>query len=293
MQISCKDLKFTFNKKSKFPTVALNGITLDIKEGETVGIIGHTGSGKSTFIQHINRLIEVDEGLLTVGKYNLSPKTRKEKKTLKKELRELRKGVGMVFQYPEYQLFAESVYADCAFGVRQFYPEISEEQVALKVQNALEQVGLDYFAVKDKSPFEMSGGQKRRVAIAGVIATCPEILVLDEPLAGLDPSGKADLMELIKDVKRTACKTVIIVSHDMDEVCDNCDRVIVFSDGKVELDGTPKQVFSQAEKLKELRMDCPVTANVTRYLAERGIRVDNDYSVDGFVSAVVKAVKDE
>lgn len=293
MQISCKDLKFTFNKKSKFPTVALNGITLDIREGETVGIIGHTGSGKSTFIQHINRLIEVNEGVLTVGEYNLSPKTRKEKKALKKELRDLRKRVGMVFQYPEYQLFAESVYADCAFGVKQFYPEISEEQVALKVKNALEKVGLNYGEVKDKSPFEMSGGQKRRVAIAGVIATCPEILVLDEPLAGLDPSGKADLMELIKDVKQTTCKTVIIVSHDMDEVCDNCDRVIVFSEGKVKLDGTPKEVFSQAEKLKSLRMDCPVTANVTKRLRENGIEIDNDYSVDGFVSAVVKAVKNE
>ncbi len=291
MQIVCKDLSFTFNKKSKFASVALNGVSLNISEGETVGIIGHTGSGKSTFIQHINRLIEVDEGFLQVGEFNLSPNTRKEKKKLKKSLIELRKKVGMVFQYPEYQLFAETVYADCAFGVKKFYPELSEQEVAERVKQALETLGMNYEEVKDLSPFELSGGQKRRVAIAGIIATRPEILVLDEPLAGLDPVGKTALMDLIKKIKGDICKTVIIVSHDMDEVCDNCDRVVVFSNGKIELDGTPKQVFSQGEKLKELRLSCPVTATLTQALKNKGVEIDNDFSLDGFVNAVAKAVK--
>ena len=193
MQIIAKNLSFTYGKQTKAVSVkALNNVNLTIEEGDFFGIIGHTGSGKSTFVQHLNGLIRVNgkEGELRVGEFDLADK--------KCDLKTLRSKVGMVFQYPEYQLFAETVFEDVAFGLKSFNKDISQSEIELRVAEAITTVGLNYQRIKDKSPFELSGGQKRRVAIAGVIVSRPEVLVLDEPAAGLDPVGKREFLNLLK-----------------------------------------------------------------------------------------------
>jgi len=283
MQIIAKNLNFTYNRKTKFAKKALDNVSLTIDDGEFFGIIGHTGSGKSTFIQHLNALIPVESGELYVGDYNLS----KSAKTEKKKLKELRAKVGMVFQYPEYQLFAETVYEDVAFGYRNFHNVKSggkEEMIAVK--EALELVGLDFLKTKDKSPFELSGGQKRRAAIAGVIVTKPEVLVLDEPVAGLDPLGKRELMRLLHELQKTCSPTVIIVSHDMDEVAENCSKVAVFSEGKAVACDTTENLFKNADMLIDLRLDVPVTGLVVKELKEKGINIETDFTDADFIDKI-------
>lgn len=194
----------------------------------------------------------------------------------------------MVFQYPEYQLFAETVKEDVSFGIKNFFPEISDAEKDDMVRSAVEMVGLNYETMKDKSPFELSGGQKRRVAIAGVIATRPEILVLDEPAAGLDPKGKKDFIDLLHYLHGNAIKTIIIVSHDMDIVSENCTRVAIFSGGEIECVGTPKEIFTRYDDIEKLGLELPVTAYLERSLREKGIYTDSDLTVDGFVSAFLK-----
>ena len=247
MDVIAKELTYSYNKGAKFAVLALDNVTLTIPEGEFYGIIGHTGSGKSTFIQHLNALITVQSGELSVGEYVLSDKSRK----AKKQLKDVRKRVGMVFQYPEYQLFAETVFEDVAFGIRNFDKSADKSIIEQKVKNALETVGLDYEKIKDKSPFEISGGQKRRVAIAGVLAVEPEVLVLDEPCAGLDPQGKTALWELLHKVHKTTAKTVIVVSHDMNDVAEHCTKAVMFDKGKVLAVGTPKELFSNAALIED------------------------------------------
>lgn len=287
MQIVTKDLTFTYSEKSKTLSVkALDGITLTVNEGEFFGIVGHTGSGKSTFVQHLNGLIKVgkDKGKLTVGEFDLSD-------AKKCDYVKLRSKVGMVFQYPEYQLFAETVFEDVAFGLKNFFPHLSEIEVQERVQDALTLVGLDYQKIKDKSPFELSGGQKRRVAIAGVIVTRPEVLVLDEPAAGLDPVGKREFIRLLHTLHSSFVKTIIIVSHDMNLVSENCTRAVVFEKGRIVLDGAPKDIFSDAKKVQELGLDLPVTAYLTGVLKDKGIIVDSDLTIDGFIDALLLALK--
>ena len=282
MQIVSKGLKFTYNKKTEFKRQALNGVDLTIEEGDFFGIIGQTGSGKSTFIQHLNGLIPVEEGTLLVGNYDLSLG----KKIDKNILKTLRSKVGMVFQYPEYQLFAETVYEDVAFGVRNFFPNIEEDEIALKVKNALELVGLNFYEVKDKSPFEMSGGQKRRVAIAGILVTEPEVLVLDEPVAGLDPVGKTKLMELLHSVHKTTVKTIVIVSHDMDEVLENCNRVAVFSDGvAVKVDKT-ENLFSDSEFLVKNNLEPPLSVKLVNALKDVGVEISTDFKLNDLINKI-------
>ena len=291
--ISCQNLSYTYNKKTQFSHDALKSICFDAYEGEFIGIVGHTGSGKSTFIQHINRLIDLEEGSLEVMGYNLAPKTRKEKKALKKELSNLRKKVGMVFQYPENQLFGETVYFDVAYGVKNFMPELDKPATEELVKQAIERVGLNYEEIKDKSPFELSGGQKRRVAIAGVIVTSPQVLILDEPLAGLDPQGKTDLMNLLKSLFGKVCKTIILISHDMDEISQSCSRVVVFDNGTIALDGKPQEVFSQVEKMRSLRLDCPLTALLAESLVTNDINITCDLTSEGFIDSIVRGAKNE
>ena len=276
MRIVAKDLTYTYNPKSPFATQALKGADLVIEEGEFFGIIGHTGSGKSTFVQHLNALIRLTGGSLTVGDYDLSDK--------KCKFLELRSKVGMVFQYPEYQLFAETVEKDVMFGLKNFRKDMSEEDKRKAVREALETVGLDYEDVKDRSPFELSGGQKRRAAIAGVIVTKPEVLILDEPAAGLDPLGKREIMELLHAIHGGWCKTIVVVSHDMDEIAENCTRAAVFSDGKVVMEGTPAEIFRRSDELIGLGLDIPVTAKCARILKERGIEIDTDFTCDDFIA---------
>lgn len=286
MRVVAENLSFYYDKKAKNKVPALSCVTLTIPEGSFFGIIGHTGSGKSTFIQHIDALIPVQEGKLVVGDYDLS----KGKKTNKKTLRELRSKTGLVFQYPEYQLFAETVFQDVAFGLKNYRKDATDEEVKAAVYGALSLVGLSA-DIAGRSPFELSGGQKRRVAIAGVLVTEPEILILDEPVAGLDPLGKRELMRLLHSLHETSVKTIVIVSHDMDEVAENCTDVAVFSEGKVVMTGKPEEVFSRAEELEELRLGVPVTAKLTADLKNAGVKIDTDFTADDFVSKVVKIYK--
>ena len=287
MRIVAEKLSFTYNKKSKFKVDALKDVTLTIEEGSFFGIIGHTGSGKSTFIQHLNGLIPVEKGLLTVGDINLSDK----KKIVKKRYKELRSKVGMVFQYPEYQLFAETVYEDVAFGFRNFFQDADKEEEKRAVFETLALLGLGSEYV-NQSPLDLSGGQKRRVAIAGVLVTKPEILVLDEPVAGLDPVGKNELMKILHALHENGVvKTVIIVSHDMDEVCENCTEVAVFSEGEVVLSGSPKDVFKNTKLMNELRLGVPITGQLKDGLGEIGVEIDTDFSRDDFVEKVVEYYK--
>ena len=286
MRVVAEKLNFYYDKKSKNKVRALSDVTLTIPEGSFFGIIGHTGSGKSTFIHHIDALIPGQEGKLVVGDYDLS----RGKKTDKKKLKELRSRTGIVFQYPEYQLFAETVFQDVAFGYKNFNKEANDEQVKTAVYGALALVGLGE-ELANKSPFELSGGQKRRVAIAGVIVSKPEILILDEPVAGLDPVGKRELMSLLHALHEHYVKTIVIVSHDMDEVAENCTDVAVFSEGKVVMTGTPREIFSRADELAALRLDVPVTAKLTAALKCAGVDVNSDFTTDDFVSKVAEIYK--
>ncbi len=300
MRIVAEHLSYTYNAGSPFASAALKDVSLTVEEGEFFGIIGHTGSGKSTFVQHLNGLLRVPSSLkkykkkklkkgqvpppetvLTVGEFDLTQK--------KTDFRALRKNVGMVFQYPEYQLFAETVFDDVAFGLKNFSekkPTDEEKKEAVKA--ALEIVGLNFEQIKDKSPFELSGGQKRRVAIAGVIVTRPEVLVLDEPAAGLDPLGKREVMELLHKLHREWCKTVIIVSHDMDEISENCTRAAVFAEGSVKFVLPPAELFKRTDELLALGLDIPLTAKLCRALAGHGIAVECDFTLDGFVNKVLE-----
>lgn len=299
MRIQAENLTFTYSPSSPFASYALKGVFLTIEEGEFFGIIGHTGSGKSTFVQHLNALLKVPSAekkykpkkmkkgetpppqiVLKVGDYDLTDK--------KTDFKELRSKVGMVFQYPEYQLFAENVFEDVAFGLKNFRPEMTKEEVERAVEDALTIVGLDYAEIKDRSPFDLSGGQKRRVAIAGVIVTKPEVLVLDEPAAGLDPLGKKEIMELLHKLHREWCKTVIFVSHDMDEISENCTRAAVFSEGQVKFVDTPKNLFQREDELRQLGLDIPLTAKLTALLREKGIVIDSDYSKRDFCEKVLQ-----
>jgi energy-coupling factor transport system ATP-binding protein len=283
MQIIAKDLSFTYSEKSKsLASRALKNINLTIDEGDFFGIIGHTGSGKSTFVQLLNGLLRVkkENGILTVGEYDLTDK--------KCDLKGLRSKIGMVFQYPEHQLFAETVFSEVAFGLNNFFKGITQEEKERRVKQALELVGLDYAKYKDVSPFDLSGGQKRRVAIAGVIVTRPEILVLDEPVAGLDPRGKRELLALLHNLKKSIVKTIIIVSHDMNVISENCNRCAVFNEGEIYAVGTPKEIFSHGEKLIELGLQMPVTAFITNQLKNIGIDADNNFTVNDFIRAIEK-----
>lgn len=300
--IDIKDLTYTYSSKSPFAAKALRGIDLHIDEGEFFGIIGHTGSGKSTLVQHLNALIKLPQAekkyrpkkpkkgqpAPVLGKINVGPFDLADKKC---NFVKLRESVGMVFQYPEYQLFAETVAQDVAFGLKNFRKDISAEESEAAVRDAIEMVGLDYNAVKDKSPFDLSGGQKRRVAIAGVIVTRPHILILDEPAAGLDPLGKQEIMELLHKLHREWCSTVIIVSHDMDEIADNCTRAAVISDGVVADCATPRELFKKAEELTSLGLDIPLTAKACARLKQLGIDIDTNFTCEDFAEKVIGLFK--
>lgn len=264
MPIEIKSLSYTYSKKTPMQKEALKNLSLTISDGEFVAIIGNTGSGKSTLVQHLNALIKLQAGEITVDGISLHLR--------KPDLMKLRKTVGMVFQYPEYQLFEDTVEKDVAFGPKNF--GFSEEEIPLLVKEAIEMVGLDFTEIKERSPFELSRGQMRRVAIAGVVASRPSVLILDEPTSGLDPQGRQDILELIGRLKKDFVKTVIMVSHNMDEVAKYADRVIVLSDGQIVFDMPPKELFKHASELTALGLDIPHTANIVRLFKERGADID-------------------
>jgi energy-coupling factor transport system ATP-binding protein len=278
MPVRIENLNFEYNPKTPFAKRALTGVTFDVNDGDFFGVIGHTGSGKSTLISHLNALTRVQSGTLFVNGMDLSPK--------KIDFKKLRSTVGMVFQYPEYQLFAETVEEDVAFGPKNI--GLSEDEIAQRVREAITMVGLDYQSIRSRSPFDLSGGQMRRVALAGIIAMRPDILVLDEPTAGLDPRGKQEILTLIKRIKKT-CSIVIMISHNMDEVASCCNRIAVFSEGKVHGVYTPRELFAQKELLEKLNIDMPGVTNIASMLADRGFCVDRsiideDELVDSIVS---------
>lgn len=287
MQITATEVSYIYNKKSKFATKALNNISIQIQEGDFFGIIGHTGSGKSTFVQHLNALLLATSGKLTVGEFDLSLKPKKI------DYLGLRRHVGLVFQYPEYQLFADSVVNDVGFALKNFCKDMPKEEQEKRIQEAIEIVGLDYEQIKNTSPFELSGGQKRRVAIAGVLVSKPEVLILDEPAAGLDPCGKQAIMQLLHTLHSSWCKTVVIISHDMDEIVENCNRVAAFHGGEILLQGTPKEVFQQADVLLSCGLDIPTTAKLLKKLQEHAISIDCDFTIADFTEKLRQKIQSQ
>ena len=269
MSIVVKNLSYTYGVDSPYEKKALNNINLTINEGDFLGIIGHTGSGKSTFIQHINGLIKVQEGEIQVFDVKLT-----NAKKPKPDLRALRNNVGMVFQYPEYQLFEDTVFKDVAFGPKN--QGLSNEEIAQRVEEAINLVGLDYETIKDRAPFELSGGQKRRVAIAGIIAMKPKVLILDEPTAGLDPYGKEQILALISHLKEKSSSTIIVISHDIDEITRFATRLIVFNDGEIAFDIPMKELFKHREELVKMGLDIPLAVQIANSLREKGVAVSDD-----------------
>ena len=278
--IEIKDLTFTYSKKTPFEKMALKNITFNVEEGETLGIIGQTGSGKSTLIQHLNGLIKMKNGEGTILGKDI-----KDKKILK----ELRFDVGMVFQYPEYQLFADTVALDVAFGPKNM--KLEKDEIDRRVRRALDLVGLPYDKFAERSPFELSGGEKRRAAIAGVIAMEPKILILDEPTAGLDPQGREEILDLIKQLKKEVSPTIIIVSHNMDEIAKMADHIIVMSEGYIIYDGTPIEVFTQPDFKEKTELDLPMATRIADTLQERGINISDVVTVEALVEELAKLKK--
>lgn len=283
MSIKLEHVTYTYGAGTPFEKTALYDTSVEIHEGEFVGIIGHTGSGKSTFVQLLNGLIQPTTGTVTVDGTDISQKT--------KEVMAMRHKVGMVFQYPEYQLFEETIAKDIAFGPRNF--GLSEQEIEERVREAMDFVGLDYKTYADRSPFRLSGGQMRRVAIAGVIAIHPQYLILDEPSAGLDPMGRREIFSEIQRWHKEKDVTVILVSHNMEDVSQMANRLLVLSHGKIQLDGEPLDIFStKQDVLHQAGVSVPPATAVLQYLQTRGFAVnDRVHSIDESVDALYACLR--
>lgn len=264
MSITVENLTYTYSKGMPNETRALEDVSFQLKTGEFAAVIGHTGSGKSTLMQQLNGLLRPDSGKITVGEVCITDPSTK--------MTEVRRKVGLVFQYPEYQLFEETVAKDVAFGPKQV--GMTGEELDRVVEESIRLTGLDYEEVKDRSPFELSGGQKRRVAIAGVLAMKPEILILDEPTAGLDPSAHRDVLELIRRIHRQERMTILLVSHNMGDIAELADRVLVMNRGKLVMNGTPAEVFSRGEPLWEMGLGLPPATEFMERLKDRMPGID-------------------
>ncbi len=275
--IELKDVSFIYGKKTPYEIKALDNVSLNIEENLITGLIGHTGSGKSTLVQLFNGLLRPTSGTVVVDGEDIWKKPKK--------IASVRYKVGMVMQYPEYQLFADTVKDDIAYGPKNM--GLSAEEIEHRVQKSAEFCGIDKETLS-KSPFDLSGGQKRRVALAGVMAMNPKILVLDEPAAGLDPKGRREILGGIKKYREESGTTVIIVSHSMEDMAMYCDRVVVMSDSKLLLNGTCREVFSKHQLLKENGLDVPEITNIVLKLNEIGVNIPSDiYTVDDAVSALI------
>ncbi len=281
MSIRVENLKHIYDKGMPTESLALDNISFQVEDGQMFGIIGHTGSGKSTLLQHLNGLLKPEEGHIFIGDVDItSPDI---------AMTEIRKRIGLVFQYPEYQLFEETVAKDVAFGPRNL--GLSEEEIEERVKEAIELVGLDYEVFKDRSPFDLSGGQKRRVAIAGVIAMRPEVLILDEPTAGLDPKAHKDVLMMVEEVHRRTGNITILVSHNMADIARLCDNILVIDGGKVVTVGTPKEVFAHRQELSAVGLDLPPITQLTEALRQRGMDIpDTILSVDEAAEEIAKAL---
>lgn len=264
MSITVENLTYTYSKGLPNETRALEDVSFQLEPGEFAAVIGHTGSGKSTLMQQLNGLLRPDSGKITVGEVCITDPSTK--------MTEVRRKVGLVFQYPEYQLFEETVAKDVAFGPKQV--GMTGEKLDREVEESIRLTGLDYEEVKERSPFELSGGQKRRVAIAGVLAMKPEILILDEPTAGLDPSAHRDVLELIRRIHRKERMTILLVSHNMGDIAELADRVLVMNRGKLVMNGTPAEVFSRGEPLWEMGLGLPPATEFMERLKDRMPGID-------------------
>ena len=266
MSIKIENLTYVYMPKTPFEKKALDNVNLEIEDGEFLAVIGHTGSGKSTLIQHLNGLLKPASGKIYVDGTDITDKDTK--------LVDIRKKVGLVFQYPEYQLFEETIAKDIAYGPSNL--ELNEDEILKRVKKSMEMVGLNYEEYKDISPFELSGGQKRRVAIAGVIAMEPKVLILDEPTAGLDPAGRDDILEQIKLLHEKYNMTIILVSPSMEDVGKLAEKIIVMNDGHIELQGKPKEVFKEIDTLEKIGLAVPQVTYLMRELKKKGFNVSED-----------------
>ncbi|MGN0713348.1 MAG: energy-coupling factor transporter ATPase [Anaerovoracaceae bacterium] len=284
MSIQVKNLTHIYEPGLPTESVALEDVSFEIEDGEMVGIIGHTGSGKSTLLQHLNGLLKPTSGQIIVGDTDITARG--------VSVVEIRKRVGLVFQYPEYQLFEETVALDVAFGPKNL--GLTQDEIDERVREALELVGLPYDEVAERSPFELSGGQKRRVAIAGVIAMHPEVLILDEPTAGLDPKAHKDVLKMIEEVHRRTGNITILVSHNMADIARLSDKVIVIDSGRLVTVGTPYEVFSQHEKLENVGLALPPVTQFTETLRSRGMELSETIlSVDQAAEEIYRALTSE
>ncbi|MFC2336459.1 MAG: energy-coupling factor transporter ATPase [Negativicutes bacterium] len=282
MSIEVNQVTYTYMPGTAFERTALSKITLTIEEGVLTAIAGHTGSGKSTLVQHLNGILRPTQGSVLVDGQDLSAKD--------KTSITARRRVGMVFQYPEHQLFEETVEEDIAFGPKNL--GLSSEEIARRVRRAMELVRLDYDTYRERSPFQLSGGQKRRAAIAGVLAMEPKYLVLDEPTAGLDPRGRDDLLQRIVRLHREKKMTVIFVSHNMDDIARLADRVIFMHEGRVLLDRPPREAFREKLALKTAGLEEPETVTLLEKLQQRGLAVDTDaFTAEETARRIIRALQ--
>ena len=277
MPLQVEHLSFTYSKKTPYEKQALRDVSFTLRDGECVGLVGSTGSGKSTLVQHLNGLIKLTEGKIVVDDVDLSAR--------KPDLNKLRKNVGMLFQYPEYQLFADTVLDDVMFGPLNF--GMTKEEAQESAEKAIRAVGLNYEEIKDRSPIDLSGGQKRRVAVAGVLSYRPSILILDEPTAGLDPLGKRDMLNLVASLRQNGMvKTVVMVSHNMDEIAEYADRVLVLQKGTLACDETPRDFFYTRD-VTSYGLALPHAVHATKLLEQNGIVLPSrPLTRDDFVAAL-------
>ena len=280
-EIKLENITYLHGKDTPYQILALDNVSLSIPSGKITGIIGHTGSGKSTLVQMLNGILKPHEGSVKLDEKDIWEKP--------KEIRKIRFRVGLVMQYPEYQLFEETVYKDIAFGPKNM--GLSDDDIRERVLEAAEFAGVEK-ELLEKSPFDLSGGQKRRVAIAGIIAMRPDVLVLDEPAAGLDPRGRESIFSNIVEYQKKSQSTVVIVSHSMEDMARFCDSLVVMADGKVVLNGEPSDVFANAELLSTIGLDIPQVTKIMLLLKEKGISVDcGHYTVDSAYDALLKLLK--
>lgn len=283
MSIKIENLVHVYMPKSPFEKVALDDVNIEIEEGEFVALIGHTGSGKSTLIQHMNGLLKPSSGRIIVDGVDITKNGVK--------LTDVRKKVGLVFQYPEYQLFEETIEKDIEYGPRNL--GLDQEEITKRVKRSMEMVGLDYETYRDKSPFDLSGGQKRRVAIAGVVAMEPKVLILDEPTAGLDPKGRDDILAQIKTLHDNYKMTIVLVSHSMEDVGKLAERIIVMNKGKVQLEGTPAEVFKEVDTLESIGLAVPQVTYLMRALREKGFNVSDEvYTISKGKEELLRILKE-
>lgn len=266
MSIKVENLSYVYMAGTPFESKALDNVSLEINDGEFIGLIGHTGSGKSTLVQHLNGLLKPKSGRIIIDGVDITAKGT--------NMKAIRQKVGLVFQYPEHQLFEETIYKDVAYGPKNC--GLPDTKIDNRVRKALEMVGVDYEESKTKSPFDLSGGQKRRVAIAGVLAMEPKVLILDEPTAGLDPRGRDTILDEIKLLHDKYGKTIVLVSHSMEDIARLVDRIIVMNEGKCIFTGTPREVFKQADMLQSIGLGVPQVTMLARSLNEKGIHIRED-----------------